>query len=326
MTRALLGVSLVLTWFLLFNVAGSLAVTAALRLGAAAGWRARTAGSLLGLRLLPSAAGLIGLVALVLPAYLWLEPAGAVEPLGPGLLSAALVSTWLTGRALLRAGRGWRLAHADVRAWLHDAERIDRAPFGREDDALPTYVVTDPRPIVALAGVRRPRLFIARQVAEQLSDEELSAAIAHERGHLTARDNLKRLLLRACPDVLALLPAGRRLECAWIGAAELAADARAVGADEHRAAALASAIVKVARMMPPPQPLAAPVSTLHDGGAIADRIHQLVAPRGPQAVSARGPWILTTAVVALAAIAAVEYPALLSAVHQISEALVRLFV
>jgi len=132
--------------------------------------------------------------------------------------------------------------------------------------------------------------------------------------------------LRACPDVLALLPAGRRLECAWIGAAELAADARAVGADEHRAAALASAIVKVARMMPPPQPLAAPVSTLHDGGAIADRIHQLVAPQGPQAVSARGPWILTTAVVALAAIAAVEYPALLSAVHQISEALVRLFV
>jgi len=325
MTRLLLGVSLGLTWFLLINAAVSLAVAGALRVAVVWGWRSSTARFVLAVRLLPSLAGVGGLLGFVLPAYVALEPADAVEPLGAGLILLALVSIGLFARAALRAGLAWWLARAEVREWLRDAERIDAAVSDRDGRALPTYVVSDPRPIVALAGVRRPRLFIARHVADHLTGEELSAAIAHERGHLTSRDNLKRLLLRACPDVLSLLPDSRDLERAWAGAAELAADGRATGADARRAAALASAILKVARMLPPPQPIAAPVSTLHDGGVIAERIRTLIAPDSSRAGAPRGSWMAVAMLAGLAAVAAGDYPALLFTVHQVSEALVRLF-
>jgi hypothetical protein len=45
--------------------------------------------------------------------------------------------------------------------------------------------------------------------------------------HAAARETLRLWLLRASPDPLALLPAGRRLRAEFEQAAELAADASA---------------------------------------------------------------------------------------------------
>jgi beta-lactamase regulating signal transducer with metallopeptidase domain len=101
-----------------------------------------------------------------------------------------------------------------------------------------------------VVGNVKPRLFIASKVLEALTKEELTAAIAHERGHLLARDNLKRLSLRACRDLLMLVPLGRSLDRAWAQAAEAAADEHAAREDPERALNLASALIKVAKMVP----------------------------------------------------------------------------
>src|SRR5206468_11663090 len=55
-------------------------------------------------------------------------------------------------------------------------------------------------PLMALAGIWRPRLIVARGLVDALTPEELAASVAHEAGHQRSRDNLKRLVMRAVPD------------------------------------------------------------------------------------------------------------------------------
>ncbi len=83
-----------------------------------------------------------------------------------------------------------------------------------------------------------------------LTPEEISAAVAHENGHLTARDNLKRGLLQACRDALLIIPCGRLLDRSWSEASEEAADENAARQGKGVALDLASALVKIARIIP----------------------------------------------------------------------------
>ena len=103
-------------------------------------------------------------------------------------------------------------------------------------------------PVMALVGVLSPRLLIAQAVLDALTGEELRAAAAHEAGHWRALDNLKRLAMRAAPDLLSAT-AARALERRWVVAAERVAD-RAAGESGSERCALASALVKVARLIP----------------------------------------------------------------------------
>src|ERR1019366_10566357 len=119
--------------------------------------------------------------------------------------------------------------------------------------------------LMALVGVLRPRLFVARRLLDALTAEELAASVAHEAGHRRAWDNLKRLAMRAAPDLLAITGIARGIERRWASASDHAADRRAAG-DGPTRCALASALVKVARLTPPMTPLAEPISTLVDGG------------------------------------------------------------
>jgi hypothetical protein len=83
-----------------------------------------------------------------------------------------------------------------------------------------------------------------------LTPEEITASVAHENSHLSARDNLKRGLLRACRDALLIIPSGRSLDRAWSEAAEEAADESAARRAHDVALDLASALVKIARNIP----------------------------------------------------------------------------
>ena len=85
-------------------------------------------------------------------------------------------------------------------------------------------------------------------------------AIAHEAGHLSARDNLKRSLLRACGDALLMIPCGRSLDRAWADTSESAADEYAAQTSSATAVNLAAALVKVARMVPKGSRAAVPVA------------------------------------------------------------------
>ena len=106
-----------------------------------------------------------------------------------------------------------------------------------------------PFPVIAVVGVFRPKLFIAEQIFSTLSEAELAAAIEHETGHLVTRDNLKRVLLRIGRDLL-VFPMGKKLEKAWAENSESAADEYAAQSNKETALNLASALIKIAKMVP----------------------------------------------------------------------------
>jgi Zn-dependent protease with chaperone function len=138
--------------------------------------------------------------------------------------------------------------------------------------------------VAALAGTWRPRLLFSDTALRALTPAELEAVIEHERAHATVHENLRRLVLRASPDPLALLPAGRRLRAAFEEAAEAAADAAACA--RVPPLLLASALIKLAGLVPPGRRLDVAVASFHREGGIAERVRALLAaattwkPRG----------------------------------------------
>jgi Zn-dependent protease with chaperone function len=192
-------------------------------------------------------------------------------------------------------------------------------PIALPASPVPAYRVHTAFPVFSTVGMLRPRIFVATQVLDALTDDEAAAAVAHEAAHLRARDNLKRLLLRSCPDLLAAFPVSRELEESWARAAETVADARAARGAGGAALDLASAIVKVARLAPVGTPML-PASALHDGGDVAPRVRclldrdRLCAIDGPS--HGHGS-VLLAAAMGSAALAAM--PRLLPAVHHLTE-------
>src|SRR5437762_1049263 len=82
-------------------------------------------------------------------------------------------------------------------SWLGSARPIEIAGA-----AVPAFSIDADYPLMALVGILRPRLLVTRGLMHALSDEELAACVAHELGHSQAWDNLKRLAMRASPDLL----------------------------------------------------------------------------------------------------------------------------
>lgn len=244
----MLGICLALAALLAVNACAS--ALAALVWGAvrsrAAGMRADARAHLLfSLRVLPSALAAAFVFALVIPAYVLMEPAHTQEVVGLKLFLFAAVSAAGVLLALWRVAGTWRATRRFEREWMSRAE-----PVSVEGMTTPAYKIRHRFPVIAVVGVLRPRLFIASQIFDELTPEELSAALAHERGHVAARDNLKRALLRAGEDALLVAPLGRGLARTWRKDSEMAADEFAASESPGAALNLASAIVKISRMIP----------------------------------------------------------------------------
>ena len=244
----LLGISLVLAALLTINALASVA--------AAACWRfierplqicsARTRAEILfAMRVGPPAVALISVALFLVPSYVVYEPYSSGEVVSKKLATPAILSAIGVAFALWRALRSWLATRSLRRQWLANAVQISISGI-----SIPSFLIANSFPIVAVVGTLRPRLFIAEHVLEILNEEELTAAIAHEGGHLSAHDNFKRSLLRVCRDVLMIVPCGRALDRAWAEAAECAADEQAARKDSETALNLASALVKIAKMVP----------------------------------------------------------------------------
>jgi Zn-dependent protease with chaperone function len=315
----------------LLTLAGFLAANVLASLGAAAlaGPLVRALGEsatgrrvhlLLALRLFPSAASAAFALGLLLPAYVLFEPYQSGEEPGVALALVGAVALAVVVAGLRRGLASWRATSRLERAWRRTAE-----PVSLPHALLPIsiYRIRDPLPVVGLVGTLRPRLYVARQVLDVLTPAELAAAVTHEAGHGLAFDNLKRLVLRAAPDVLAFLPAARWLEQEWAKSSELAADAHAASRGAAAALDLCAALVKVARLAPVEMPASVAVSPLHGGSDLGLRVRQLAAAAGTTVHPASAPTGAWIGVGLLAAALVAVAPELLHAVHRLTEAAVR---
>jgi Zn-dependent protease with chaperone function len=192
--------------------------------------------------------------------------------------------------------------------------------------------------VIAVVGTVRPRVFIASQIFQSLTKEELSAALEHEAGHILARDNLKRGLMRACRDTLLLVPCGRLLDNAWKEASEAAADEHAARRGSNAALDLASALVKIARMIPqgakPGMPAVAALlvglAGHNEAGSVAHRVRRLsqyadaTSCRSRSSSLARAPVGIAFGLIILLIGLTINEPHVLAVVHSLIEHGVRI--
>ncbi len=244
----LLGLSLLLAALLTFNSVATFAIAGLWRLlgRTTANWTAAARARLLfSLRILPPVLAFLTVSLLLVPSYLAYEPRHAAETVSFKLGLLAIFSA--TGIAVsVYRGIGTHRATANLTSdWLRQGEPIKIPGID-----IRSYEIHHAFPLIGIVGFLRPRLFVASQVLQVLTPEEISAAVAHENGHLTARDNLKRGLLQACRDALLIIPCGRLLDRSWSEASEEAADENAARQGNGVALDLASALVKIARIIP----------------------------------------------------------------------------
>jgi len=244
----LLGICVVLAALMLLNAAASLGMALAWRVIAplTRSFSARTRSDLLfTLRLAAPMSAAIIVAVFLIPSYLDYEPRATAEVVSLKLAGLAVLSAGSLAFALCRTVRSWLATAALGRQWLQSANRIHVAGIN-----VPAFSISHRFPIIAIVGTLRPRLFIAGDVLSALTRDEMAAAIAHECGHLAARDNLKRTLLRICRDSLFLVPFGRTVDRLWAQSAESAADEFAARQSPDVALNLASALVRIAKMVP----------------------------------------------------------------------------
>jgi Zn-dependent protease with chaperone function len=277
------------------------------------------------LRMLPLFLAIGFTLGLALPAFLKFEPRSTSESIGAKLLLLAMAGAAVL---MLMAARALRMLRATMRSerrWGAGCQAFWVDAAGRR---LPLYLVDGPLGLVAVTGFFRPKLFVSKEVAQALSWEELSAALAHEVAHVRFHDNLKRLLLKTARPPRWLRG---NLDEAWTKVTGVAADEAAIVGGVSpldRAAALVktstlrrghAACTQIAASHLVPETI---------GSAMEMRVARLhQALQGEVALTPANPlgtnWkVLGTVALSLAAyIAAVS--TLLPAVHEVLEFLVR---
>jgi len=297
---ALRLIALALAAGFLVNAGLSLAVWALspLAIRRAARLTARAAARLLlGLRLLPAAGASLFVAALCVPGYFWLEQPRP-ERVGLACLFAAALGAAVLGAAGVRACGALARTARCWRGWRAAGRRV-LLP----GEPSPIWVVDTPDTLVALAGILRPQIVVARSVIPVLSPEELASALRHERAHWNSRDNLKRLAVMLAPPLLPGWHGLYPIEQAWLSFSEWAADDRATAGNGPEALSLASALVRLARLQAGPRVPVLATSLLGNSGEISARVERLLAgvaerePNAPRAAPLR--WLILAGAAAL---------------------------
>jgi Zn-dependent protease with chaperone function len=272
-------------------------------------------------RLLPPGLACAVTFSLALPAFLEFEPYSTKEGMGFRLAAlAALGALVLLGMAM-RAVIILRTTRKAQKGWRGHSERMEIAGM-----RAAVYRVENGASLLAVTGIFRPAIFVAREITEALSDDELRAALAHEMAHVLSFDNLKQLLLKIT-RVPRWLEAVYNSDAEWTRASELAADYRALQGGAS-ALELSSALIKVGRLKRPPagrESLASHLAPNACSGSLESRLVRLrEILEGAETAPARarsGSYLLPM-IISLAAYLACIH-AVLPAVHEALEFLVR---
>ncbi len=273
------------------------------------------------LRLTPAGSSVVAVLAIVVPAFAWLEPVRAVGPIermGAIGMSLAVAGSFVLVIAIVRGIRAIVRTRRTMRIVT-----IGAAPERSSGSPIPVLITESPLPVMVLDGVFRPRLYVSQSVRDALTPEEFDRAVAHECAHHAAWDNAKRRLLAFVPDLVGSSALGRALAERWQCEAELAADAAAARSDRAAALALASALVKVARLHAGQPPLNLGCAAFHDGRPVSVRVHRLLegdSEPAPVGGSRASGFCVAASAIAFATLA----PALLTMAHQVTEFLVHL--
>jgi len=280
------------------------------------------------MRIGPPVLAIVAIAAFMIPSYLVYEPQASGESVSWKLGLLATLSAIGVGLAISRGIRTWFATRRLLKDWLANSTQIELEGIG-----VPTFVLQHRFPIIAVVGAIRPRLFIADHVLESLSAEELAAAVSHECGHLAAHDNFKRSVMRVSRAGLLLIPCGRSLDRAWSEASESAADEHAAQQSSLVALNLASALVRIARMIPNGQrqeiPAAVSAFLSEDSPGVKVRVRRLVelASTDPRLLVSNAsivrfvPW-LVLALFVVVGVTIESRPHVLAAVHHVVENIV----
>jgi beta-lactamase regulating signal transducer with metallopeptidase domain len=317
MSRPLLIASVALASYAALNLAISLVVAAVWRRLAAdhaGGSPAARARQLVWVRACPAVGAAAITLTVITPAFAIFEPERASEMAGPVVLALAVTALVQFAASLVMAAATLARTRAAAHAWLRSAMPLDVDPPA----GVPAYAIESPAPIVALVGVFTPKLIAARTVIDSCTTEELTAIVAHERGHLQARDNLKRWLMACAPDALRWTQSHQEIAAAWHDAAEDAADDAATRGDQRARLDLAALLVKIARLDPEPSWPAAAVSPFVERSGLDRRVRRLLASADRLAAPSR--WLpLAAMAIALATFAVALTPATLEQIYYVVE-------
>jgi len=325
----LLGITLVLALLLTINATATLVAAGMARACKSLLWKcsARTRAEILFvMRIGPPVIAIVAIAAFMIPSYLRYEPYATKEVVSLKLGALAAISAVGVALAVWRGVRSWLATRSLLKQWLKAA-----TPIHLDAITVPTFVFQHSFPIIAVVGAIRPRLFIASHVLDSLSEEELAAAIAHEYGHLAAQDNFKRSVMRISRAALLIIPCGRWLDRTWSEASESAADEHAAQQSSQTALDLASALVRIARMIPQGQRPTLPSAVSgflvgDDAPGVKVRVSRLVELAGidrRQLASSAPlvrfiPWFVLTVIV-IVSISIESRPQVLASVHQFVE-------
>jgi len=271
----------------------------------------RSSNFLFALQLTPFLGALLAVVVLAVPAFVRFEPRGGEEDFGApvivlGALCLAVLSmgAWRSARAILEMRR---LA----RQWKGQSVSADDLA------GLPVMKTSADAPPLVVVGLIRPRLYVSSSASATLNEQELARAIAHESAHVQRHDNLKKLALRLC-----CLPFAGRLERQWLASLEIAADMAAVRS-QREALDLASALVKASKLAGRSPDLSM-TFTVEGSDLLKARVERLLGWKPTSGHQTSRTLIYSAiSVTAITLLLSPWYSAMLLAVHEFSEVLVR---
>jgi len=283
------------------------------------GWRALrrdrrrvSSATAYGFRTLPLVAALVVVALFTIPSFLRFEPRWDDEPIGIAALALASAGAAILVFGIVKALLAWIQTSRSVSSWVADSRTLNL------EATVPAFQTPESAPLLAVAGLCRPKLLVSGCARRLLDPGELDVAIRHELAHVRSRDNLKKLLLRACA-----FPFLDALDRAWLEAAEINADDEAVR-DERSALDLASALLKVSRLAPRVRgPELAMDLVSGAPGAVTARVERLLSWTPQVRPQRRLIPIGVPAALVAAVTAGLAYMWVLARVHQFTEFLVR---
>lgn len=304
------GLRMIVLTFAAFGVAALVAsVVVALTWRAPEGSAAQRAASLWRTRMVPTAAALAACLFAVIG--LWrFEERHDDEHIGWIVRLCALFGSMLLVSIVARVVQMHLATRRLMATWLRNATRFEVPEVpGMPHLRLPAYRIDTHFPVVAVVGIVRPTLVVDATVLDSCSQEELSAILAHEYGHLRRLDNLRRAVFSAAPDLLGRTSVGPAMRDAWREATEEAADDVAAATSRDAGINLADALIHVARIAQGTDAATframganqLPACALYRGENIERRVRRLLAPAQP-GVPAKGHWgaVAAAAVLTLA--------------------------